>query len=70
MTIRTLRILADTDRCCGAGMCALTAPDVFDQDDIGLVRVLDAEPPPGRHAEVAEAVRLCPSGAISLAQDG
>ena len=60
-----MRIGTDRSRCIGAGMCALTAPEVFDQDtDDGTVLVSDAAPV-GAAAEAARrAVRLCPSGAI------
>lgn len=63
-----MRIEADRDRCVGAGMCALTAPDVFDQDDEdGRVRVLARDLRDSQ--AVREAVDLCPSGALSL-EDG
>ncbi|MEU5421572.1 ferredoxin, partial [Streptomyces sp. NPDC020667] len=39
-----MRVTADRTVCIGAGLCALTAPDVFDQDDDGLVTVLDSAP--------------------------
>ncbi|MFC4585282.1 ferredoxin [Sphaerisporangium corydalis] len=62
-----MRINADTDRCIGAGMCVLTAPDVFDQsEDDGTVLVLEPEPPEARRAAVRRAVQVCPSGALSL----
>ncbi|MEU6961558.1 ferredoxin [Streptomyces chrestomyceticus] len=62
-----LRLRADRDRCVGAGMCALTAPGVFDQDDEeGLVEVLDAAPAPEHRAAARMAVGLCPAGAIAL----
>jgi ferredoxin len=58
-----MRITADTNVCISAGMCALTAPEVFDQgDDDGLVTVLRPDPP----EELREAVRLCPSGALDI----
>lgn len=61
-----MRVNADRDSCCSSGMCALTAPDVFDQDDEdGRVRVLDAEPPQAQWAAVRDAVGLCPSQALS-----
>ncbi|MFB6806940.1 ferredoxin [Streptomyces sp. NPDC056387] len=42
----TGRLSIDRERCIGAGMCAMTAPEVFDQDPgDGLVLLLDAEPP-------------------------
>ncbi|MEU5163811.1 (4Fe-4S)-binding protein [Streptomyces sp. NPDC020875] len=60
-----MKITADREVCVGAGMCVLTAPDVFAQDDAeGLVRLLVADPG-GPAAEAAvRAVRSCPSGAI------
>jgi ferredoxin len=65
-----MRVNADRDRCCGAGMCAMTAPDVFDQrDDDGLVEVLCETPPPQSEAAVREAVSLCPSGAIAVVEE-
>ncbi|RBM22493.1 ferredoxin [Prauserella sp. PE36] len=60
-------IEADRDICIGAGMCALTAPEVFDQDDDGLVVTLTDEPGPESTDAVKEAVQLCPSGALRLA---
>ncbi|WP_092082879.1 ferredoxin [Bradyrhizobium brasilense] len=66
----TTRVNADRDRCVGAGMCALTAPNLFDQDKDGRVVLLangalnDAELDAAR-----EAVALCPSRALSL-RDG
>jgi ferredoxin len=60
------RVLADRDRCVGAGNCVLTLPAVFDQDDDeGLVVVLDPEPPAETTELLDRAVQLCPSGAIS-----
>jgi ferredoxin len=62
-----LRLDVDRERCVGAGMCALTAPEVFDQDDEeGLVVLLQPTPAPGHRAAVRMAVGLCPAGAIAL----
>jgi ferredoxin len=62
-----MRVTADRDVCVGAGMCALTASGIFDQDDEGLVTILVAEPDDeeGR-AAAREAVQLCPSGALQI----
>ncbi|AEW98447.1 putative ferredoxin (plasmid) [Streptantibioticus cattleyicolor NRRL 8057 = DSM 46488] len=58
---------ADRDRCVASGQCALIAPDVFDQrEEDGLVVVLDHAPPPERHAEVEQAVHICPAQALAL----
>ena len=62
-----MRVVVDAGRCRGAGLCALTAPDVFDQDDEdGTVLVLDPEPPAAHEQQVAAAARLCPNSVISL----
>ncbi|MEY7973492.1 ferredoxin [Saccharomonospora xinjiangensis] len=56
------------DVCVAAGLCVLTVPGVFDQDDDGVVLVRGN---PAEHAEaVAVAVDECPSGALRLAPDG
>jgi ferredoxin len=62
-----MRVVVDVGRCRGAGLCALTAPDVFDQDEEdGTVVVLDPEPPASQEREVVAAARLCPNSVISL----
>lgn len=62
-----IQVHADRDVCIGAGMCVLTAPEVFDQDDDGLVVVLDERPADATAA--GEAVANCPAGALSLVQE-
>ncbi|MEW9527529.1 ferredoxin [Microbispora sp. NPDC049125] len=62
-----MKIKADTGRCVGAGMCALTLPEVFDQsEDDGTVVVLETEPREDLRTLVNRAVQLCPSGALSV----
>jgi ferredoxin len=65
-----MKVIADLEVCIGAGVCVLTAPDVFDQGtDDGLVRVLTEEVPADEARLVREAVDLCPSAALSIAED-
>jgi ferredoxin len=65
-----MKVIADLDVCIGAGVCVLTAPDVFDQGaDDGLVRVLFEEVPADKERLVREAVDLCPSAALSISED-
>ena len=40
------------------------APDVFGQDEEGLVVLLNPEPPAELHARVADAILACPALAI------
>ena len=63
-------IEADHDLCIGAGVCALTAPTVFDQNpEDGRVVLLEADPGPESIEAAHQAVLLCPSGALSLRND-
>ncbi|MFF5251401.1 ferredoxin [Streptomyces leeuwenhoekii] len=65
--MRRPRLRVDRERCIGAGMCALTAPEVFDQDpDDGRVLLLRTEPPAALHAAARLAAGVCPSGAVTL----
>lgn len=62
-----MEIRVDRDRCISAGMCALTAAGVFDQDiSDGRVLLLQHTPAPSQESAVREAVEVCPSGAITL----
>jgi ferredoxin len=63
-----MRIVAQHDRCVGAGQCVLADPEAFDQDDKdGSVIVL--RPHPQSEPEIArakEAVNICPGRTLSL----
>jgi ferredoxin len=60
---------ADRSECLGTGVCVLTAPDLFTQDDDeGLVVILDESPGPDLTDAAREAVESCPSGALSLVE--
>ncbi|GAB3976639.1 ferredoxin [Plantactinospora veratri] len=67
-----MRITADLERCVGAGQCVLTEPAVFDQsDDDGTVIILRAAPEDAETVRrVHEAVRICPSQALTLTEPG
>ncbi|QTO23422.1 MULTISPECIES: ferredoxin [Burkholderia cepacia complex] len=61
-----MKIKVDVDKCIGAGLCVLAAPKVFAQDeDTGLVILLQEEPAEDQHEAVREAARLCPALVIS-----
>ncbi|KUL46162.1 ferredoxin-1 [Streptomyces sp. NRRL F-4489] len=63
-----MRVTADRTVCVGAGLCALTAPAVFDQDDDGLVTVLRPSAAGGDGSAAREAGLLCPSGAVRVTE--
>ncbi|MFH8349887.1 ferredoxin [Streptomyces sp. NPDC018045] len=60
-----MRITIDPDRCVGAGQCVLSAPQVFDQDEDGIVTLL-AEPGTDEEPRARIAGALCPSRAITV----
>lgn len=61
-----MKIRTDTSACVGAGQCALVAGAVFDQDDEGIVIVLDDAPEPAQADVVRNAAILCPARAITV----
>ncbi len=63
-----MRVTADRNVCIGAGLCALTAPGVFDQGDDGLVQVLQVKPDGDDSAAAREAANVCPSGAVQIVE--
>ncbi|MFE6412029.1 ferredoxin [Streptomyces sp. NPDC057837] len=63
-----MRIDIDKDVCIGAGQCALTAPDVFTQDDDGYSTVLPGREDGGGSPLLHEAARACPVSAITVAE--
>ncbi|MFG2710846.1 ferredoxin [Streptomyces goshikiensis] len=61
-----MRISIDTGVCIGAGQCALTAPEVFTQDDDGFSELVPGREDGAGSALVREAARACPVSAISV----
>jgi ferredoxin len=62
-----MKITVNQEKCCGAGQCVLTAPEVFDQrEEDGVVVLLNPCPDPDQQAAVREAATVCPAGAITL----
>ncbi|SDG46991.1 Ferredoxin [Sinosporangium album] len=65
-----MKVTVDRERCCSSGMCALTAPKLFDQDDEdGRVVLLIAEPPEELHAAARKAESFCPCQVITVSDD-
>jgi ferredoxin len=66
-----VQVAVDQGLCCGAGQCVLVAPEVFDQqEEDGLVVLLDPEPGERLAAAVREAAATCPTGAVRLVGQG
>ncbi|RCV50017.1 ferredoxin [Marinitenerispora sediminis] len=63
------RLHVDRERCAGAGMCVLTVPEVFDQDDRDGRVVVRSDTAAADPSAMRDAVTLCPSHALSLRDD-
>ncbi|MEQ3551435.1 ferredoxin [Pseudonocardia nematodicida] len=61
-----MRVTVDKDLCIGAGQCVVSDPDVFDQDDYGLVELLTDSPSEEHRKAVKEAEHVCPARVISV----
>ncbi|MFJ5547541.1 ferredoxin [Streptomyces sp. NPDC093225] len=61
-----MHIDIDHGVCIGAGQCALTAPEVFAQDDDGFSTLLPGREDGHGSPLVREAVRACPVAAIAV----
>jgi ferredoxin len=63
-----MNIIIDVDKCCGAGHCVRSAPTVFDQDDDGIVVLLQASPHGAESDAARAAADQCPTWAIQLTE--
>lgn len=59
-------VIIDRDLCVGTGQCVLAAPRFFDQDDREGLVLLREDAPEEFDDRVREAVRNCPTSALSL----
>ena len=64
-----MRVVVDPDMCQGHAMCALEAPGVFQVPKHGTVEIVTPEVTPENEAAVREAIRHCPTQALSLKED-
>jgi ferredoxin len=66
-----LKVSIDREKCVGSGNCVYLAPEVFSQDDDdGIVILLQEQPEPSLKSAVIEAQQHCPSMAIRIEEAG
>jgi ferredoxin len=65
-----MRVVVDRGLCKGHGVCMEEAPEVFRVARDGTMTLLLEEPPEEQRARIQEAVKYCPTGALSLLDDG
>lgn len=61
-----MRVVVDFDKCKSNAVCMGVAPEIFEVRDDGYLYILDETPPEELRPKMEEAVRTCPTGAISL----
>ena len=61
-----MKIIVDLEVCQSHGLCAETAPTVFEVRDDGFLYLLNESPPESLRKQVETAMRDCPTGAIKL----
>lgn len=64
-----MRVAGDREICISAGVCVMTADKTFDQDGDGIVVLASDRVPADEEKVVRNAVRMCPSGALSIVSD-
>ncbi len=64
-----MQVVVDLDLCQGHGVCESEAPDVFEVGKDHKVHVLDERPPDEQRSAVEDAVRFCPTHALSIVDD-
>jgi ferredoxin len=60
-----MHVTIEPDRCVASGQCVMLSPDVFDQDDDGVVVLVKEQPDAPETESVREAIRVCPAAAIA-----
>jgi len=65
----TVKVVVDFDRCASNAVCMSLLPEIFEVRDDGYLYVLDEHPPESMREQLEEAVRSCPTQAISLADE-
>jgi ferredoxin len=60
-----MRLLVEREKCVASGQCVMLAPQVFDQDEGGIVTTL-VDTAHETSGGVADAILVCPAAAIKL----
>jgi sterol 14-demethylase len=65
-----MKIVINRDFCQGHSVCMGEAPEVFEVDDDGNLKLLREDVPPELLEKVRNAAKYCPTNAISLVEEG
>ena len=63
------RVEVDRDLCQGHAACEGEAPDLFSVSKSGDLTILDQRPPEDARTRAEEAVKYCPTHALSIVEE-
>ncbi|MFE3201563.1 ferredoxin [Embleya sp. NPDC055664] len=61
-----MRIVVDFDKCKSNALCMAEAPEVFEVREDNFLYILNENPSEELRPQVEEAIRVCPTRAISI----
>jgi len=64
-----MRVIVNMRLCESNALCMGIAPEVFELGDDDVLRVLDETPDESLRPKILEAIRNCPTQAISIEED-
>jgi ferredoxin len=65
----SVKVVVDFDRCASNAVCMSILPEVFEVRDDGFLYILEENPPETMRDKLEEAVRSCPTQAISISKE-
>jgi len=64
-----MRIIFNAETCSTHGACIGAAPDLFEWAEDDSLRVKDPNPPESMREQLEDAVMVCPTQSIQIAED-
>lgn len=61
-----MRVVVDFDKCQSNAVCMGVAPEIFEVRDDNFLYILQEEPADELRPKLVDAVRMCPTSAISI----
>jgi len=64
-----MKVNVNFDKCTSNAVCMKVAPELFEVRDDNFLYILDENPPESMRAKLEQAVKQCPTGAISIGEE-
>ena len=64
-----MKVIVDFEKCSSNAVCVGIAPQVFEVRDDDFLYIIDERPSEELRSKIEEAVRSCPTGAITIEDD-